>query len=357
MYLSKGSNGKYYLYFRNSKSKINRINTETDNKEEAEIFKANFVPPGKHKIAFLRAPVFPTTEFQPILLKTAIDDFMNIVSDELEKGSVYLYKLSFQRLLKVVGNKYVHLIVPSDIERFKVFNRKTASKITVDCHLRNLSCFFRKLKGSKKLSDNPMDQINFYDEPAVERRCFTFEDIERIKTLITHPTHMRIFIFALNSGARLNEILLLQFKDISFINKTIAIQNKPELDYKTKSGRKRILPLTPILAEAIGEQSLNLNSFVFENGKGYHFDKSHISFSFKKYFRKAGFPDNRFHDTRHTVATRMLEQGIPITHVQKLLGHSDIKVTMGYCHTDITSLSISLNKFQYLPGEKKDDVA
>jgi integrase len=55
--------------------------------------------------------------------------------------------------------------------------------------------------------------------------------------------------------------------------------------------------------------------------------------SFKPLLKKAGPPDIRFHDLRHTCATVLLSQGVNPKLVQELLGHADIKLTLGtYSH-------------------------
>ncbi len=49
--------------------------------------------------------------------------------------------------------------------------------------------------------------------------------------------------------------------------------------------------------------------------------------SYKTACREAGIENLRFHDLRHTVATRLVEAGIPLHAVTKLLGHSSVKIT------------------------------
>ena len=73
--------------------------------------------------------------------------------------------------------------------------------------------------------------------------------------------------------------------------------------------------------------------FLSEEGKPY---KRHDSLkgAFEGLCRKVGIHGLRFHDLRHTAATRMIEAGASIVAVSKILGHSDIKMTMRYSHPD-----------------------
>ncbi|HEY6713520.1 MAG TPA: tyrosine-type recombinase/integrase, partial [Rubrobacter sp.] len=60
--------------------------------------------------------------------------------------------------------------------------------------------------------------------------------------------------------------------------------------------------------------------------------------SFKPLLKKAGLPDIRFHDLRHTCATVLLSEGVNAKFVQELLGHADIKLTLGPCSHFLPSM-------------------
>ena len=62
--------------------------------------------------------------------------------------------------------------------------------------------------------------------------------------------------------------------------------------------------------------------------ENYHY----IQKGFNEVLKKAGITNFRFHDLRHTAATRMTEKCIDLAVVQEILGHSDIKTTMRYAH-------------------------
>jgi len=73
--------------------------------------------------------------------------------------------------------------------------------------------------------------------------------------------------------------------------------------------------------------------FLSSNGSPY---KKHDSLNqtFRKALRQAGIEELRFHDLRHTAATRIVESGANIVAVSRILGHADLKTTMRYAHPD-----------------------
>ena len=125
------------------------------------------------------------------------------------------------------------------------------------------------------------------------------------------------------SGARKREVLDAQWSDFDMLNKlwTISI---------TKSGKKRILPITPPLKELlqiIPKQS----KYLFASPKT---KKPYVSIfvSWNTARNKAAQPEVRIHDLRHIYASALVNAKCSLYEVQKLLGHSTAKMTQRYAH-------------------------
>ncbi len=70
-----------------------------------------------------------------------------------------------------------------------------------------------------------------------------------------------------------------------------------------------------------------------------------ISHKFKKILLQAGLNQKySFHTLRHTFASRLVQKGVSIYHVAKLLTHSDIRVTQIYAHLTESNLKDAVNK-------------
>jgi len=74
----------------------------------------------------------------------------------------------------------------------------------------------------------------------------------------------------------------------------------------------------------------SLGQSVFTNGGGSPFDN--VRRSFDTAVRLAGIEDLRFHDLKHTFASRLVMAGVDLTTVKELLGHKSLQMTMRYAH-------------------------
>jgi integrase len=74
---------------------------------------------------------------------------------------------------------------------------------------------------------------------------------------------------------------------------------------------------------------------IFTNRTGGPIEPVNLHRAYKRLLTKAGLPSIRFHNLRHSAASLMLTQGVPIKTIQEILGHSSIAVTSGfYAHLD-----------------------
>ncbi len=122
----------------------------------------------------------------------------------------------------------------------------------------------------------------------------------------------------------------------------------------TKTKRLRRIPINSLLRALLKEQKLQTGhqEFVFLSSRGKPYLRQD---SLKKPFllacKHAGIEGLRFHDLRHTAATRMIEAGAPVVAVSKILGHQNLSTTMRYVHPD-ASLREAVEALVQLRSEK-----
>jgi len=170
-----------------------------------------------------------------------------------------------------------------------------------------------------------------------------------------HPQEA-LFVLALATGMRRGELLGLKWQDINLNNGVLQVRRAltrmptglgyQETEPKTKTSRRSIV-LTPFAIEALKEHRVRQlemkqkasgtwedHDYVFCTPTGKHLSPGHdVLVQLKKLLKKAGLPDIRFHDLRHSTATLLLSKGVHPKVVQEILGHSEISMTMDtYSH-------------------------
>jgi len=160
------------------------------------------------------------------------------------------------------------------------------------------------------------------------------------------------YVVAVTAGLRRGELQGLKWEDVDLEAETLQVRrmlSEPKGGYvfeAPKSGKGRNIRLTQRAVAALREyrkrqleermQHAGLwqdHGLVFTSGIGTPLLGGNLNRAFKATLRRAGLPEIRFHDLRHTCATLLLRQSVNPKFVQELLGHADISLTLNvYCH-------------------------
>jgi len=252
--------------------------------------------------------------------------FDNFTEGYLRKSKTY--KRSYRREETIVkhltgffGNKPLGKITASDIENYRENRLSSVTNSSVNREtivLRNMLNTAIKLG---KIIQNPMRDIKQYK--IQERSIRVLSRDEENKLLEASCEHLKpIIITALNTGLRLGEILNLKWENVDMDREVITVT-------ETKSSKIRHIPINNHLKETLKCVKLT-NDKVFCDNNGRPMDS--IKTAFKNAIRRSGIRYCRFHDLRHTFASRLVEKNVNIVTVKELLGHADINTTMRYAH-------------------------
>lgn len=219
----------------------------------------------------------------------------------------------------------IHMIEKYQGKRLK----DGVKKSTVNRELACLKKMFNKAIDWEFVKVNPVLKVEFFSEADNLKERVLSRDEERM-LLETCPEHLKpIVITALQTGMRRREILMMKWVNINLEDGYLRVPKEV-----SKSGKDRVINFNGMLkTRLLMLKSLNGNSnFVFVNPKtGMPFQD--IKKSFRGACERAGIEGLRFHDLRHTYATRLAEQNVPITTIKELLGHSKISMTERYTHS------------------------
>lgn len=216
----------------------------------------------------------------------------------------------------------INLLLVEDYKKKRQREEKKSGTIN-----RELSCLrhmFNLAKKWKIIRENPIDGIKLLKEEKYKMRIL--DKVEADLLIDAATEYLKpIIIVALNTGMRRGEILGLRWDDIDFVNYNMHVRN-------TKSGKDRTIPMNSLVARVLKEQDMS-SEFIFSSSMKKNQARSNIFWGFKKALKESGIEKLRFHDLRHTAASWMVVNcGIDLVTVSEILGHSDIKTTMIYCH-------------------------
>ena len=200
---------------------------------------------------------------------------------------------------------------------------------------------------------NPFQQGESLIRPGEEtprERIISREEEQRLLAACQgERQHLKaILICALDTGMRRGEIFSLTWSDIDFESGLITIRA-----FNTKTMRERQIAMTERLT--IELESLTAN----RTGELVFGIKTHAQHSFDKAKRKAGLSDVRFHDLRHTHATRLVGAQMPLAEVGRVLGHTQPSTTFRYVNINADTARRAadlLNQFNSTAVEREPTV-
>lgn len=157
--------------------------------------------------------------------------------------------------------------------------------------------------------------------------------------------------FAILTGCRRMEILGLRWKDVDFFNRRFVVTGK--------AGKSRVIPMTVQTYDLLWHLKDHHPEVVFTyaaartrrygdrlimRGVRYPLTDSGLKSQFRRALGKTDIEDFHFHDTRHTMASRVVRKTKDLLSVQKLLGHSRLTTTQIYTHAMEEDLRAALEE-------------
>ena len=252
-----------------------------------------------------------------------------------------------------------------DIQMFYTDQLKRVSANTV---IHYHAIIHRALKYAVKtdlIDVNPADKV---ERPRKDRFTASFYDGNEVNRLFQAargtPLELPVMLAAFY-GLRRSEVVGLKWEAIDFENKTIAIRHTVTVcaekgrrievaaDTTKTASSRRTLPLVPAfqtkLAALKEQQEKNrilcgrsyctdYLGYVLVDAMGNRLKLSYISTAFPALLKRNGLRPIRFHDLRHSCASLLLKNGVPMKQIQEWLGHSDFSTTANiYAHLDAGS--------------------
>lgn len=320
--------------------KKREFSCRTDNKKQAQKFLNELVYKYDHGD-------FCTGE--KMKLKAYLERFIHLKENSLSPTTLKDYKLILlDHVSSVMGDVYLDKLKPLNLQEYYRLKLETLSPSTVKKHHRVIKKALNDAVKLGLISKNPAD---FVDPPKVPKNktghALELDETNRLLEAVHNTDFEVACMLAMLCGLRRGEVCGLRWQDIDFTNNTIKVEQSlvkagGEYIFKTPKSDDSIRKISaPLLVmDALRKRKMHVTACRLKYGPEYqdhdlvlctdigeHINPDWVTRNIKKYLKLAGIDPIRYHDLRHTNATIMLLNGIPLKVASERLGHSSVKIT------------------------------
>jgi integrase len=235
-------------------------------------------------------------------------------------------------LLPYFGAYEISAISPGRIEQYKNQKQKAGlSPKSINMHLGVLSKRLNDAVEWGQLAIAP--RLRYLRQPRPPFRFLSREEAKRLVAAMPEGRYRTMTILACHTGLRIGEVLALQWDDISFTNRHLVVRRSivDGIIGTTKNNRERQVPLSTAVIFAL-ESLPHDNAWLFHQTTGAPLTYGMAQHAIAMGGRRTGLRPIGWHALRHSFASWLVGDGVPIPVVQGLLGHSTIEMTMRYAH-------------------------
>ena len=320
-----------------------------------------------------------------ILFADYMEKWLDIIKSSVAVPTFASYSTTVKKIVApYFREKEVTLknLTAKDIQEFYLRELERVSASSVIHYHANIHKALKYAVKIDLIDVNPADKV---ERPKKDRYVGSFYDADEVNALFEAAKGTKLelpILFGAFYGLRRSEAIGLKWDAIDFDQNTITIRHTVtscDLDgkrilvaadtTKTKSSM-RTLPLVPFMRERLlalrEEQKENRRlcgrsyikdyvDYVCVNEIGDLIKPHYVTESFPKLLKANGLRPVRYHDLRHSCASLLLANGVPMKQIQEWLGHSDFSTTANiYAHLDysskLTSADAMLNGLGLVPN-------
>lgn len=215
--------------------------------------------------------------------------------------------------------------------------KKPISQSHINSQLLAIKLYFEYLQRTRIIKKNPYT-LKIKQSISKERKVFTQQEIKTLYQNCENLLETTILHLCYGCGLRRSEAEALEIKDVNYEQKLLYVK-------KGKGKKRRAIPLTQTIATDL--QKYYKATSLIRKGKnesfllslyGYKIPSGSIYFTFKKLLKRIPFLDDKkycLHSLRHSIATHLLENEIPVEMVRNFLGHSQLTTTQIYTRINL----------------------
>lgn len=269
-----------------------------------------------------------------------------LLAKKLEGCSNNTIKLYYDCIYPFIAtiNKEIPQINTSDIRSYLNMYHEShdIQKATMDNMRRIFSSFFEWLSIEDYTMKNPVKKIKRIKVDKTIKKPFTDEDIVKLRDATLNLRDLTIVDLLYSSGVRVSELCSLNTDDINLVNKEGIVFGKGAKERIIYFDARTKVHIQHYLASRIDD---NPALFVALKYPFKRLKKSGVEVMIRDCGFRAGVDNAHPHRFRRTFATNLINKGVPIEQVQRLLGHTKIDTTLIYAQVNQDMVKINHERY------------
>ncbi|RDU52824.1 hypothetical protein CQA49_06910 [Helicobacter sp. MIT 00-7814] len=251
----------------------------------------------------------------------------------LKESTKTSYLYAQRKLLAFFGDVEIGKITRQDIAEFYKY-LSSNSKSRARYLMGYLGRIFERARVENLITKSPMFKAKLACKEAKEIQPFSENEISLLLQNCQDALFREFLRFSFFSGARVGEIVALQWSDIDFEKREISISKtlnrRTITSPKTHSSIRKIIMLPPLLESLtwLKNNAKAKSPFIFCNALGKPISQRYRNTSWVNLLQKCNLPHRVLYNTRHSFASIMLSRGENIGWISQTLGHKNSHITL-----------------------------
>jgi len=267
-------------------------------------------------------------------------DYLDYAQTNLSAGRCgHVTTVNRAVLVPFFGPRFLKDITPKVVEGFKSEHARRVKASTVNEYLSVLSAMLNLAVRWGRVKESPMQHVRPLKVDKTEPPFLSAEESNRL--LETCRDNRNLYVFTaigLSAGLRCGEIVNLTWPDVDLRRRVVKVRPKAEAEgvkaWRVKTGDLRDIPLNAFLDGVLSRHPRHIASpYVLCHPDGKPYTARVVWWMLREAGKRAGLSVHVHpHLLRHTFGTTLAAAGVDLDAIRRLMGHTDIHMTMRYLH-------------------------
>ena len=313
---------------------VHRVRRLLPDKRTAELVEKDL------KLKEARGEYLGIREIKAVTFEAFSRDYLKYVETNLSAGRYRSVESTIRaNLVPFFGTRYLKDITPRLVEDFKAEQAKTLKPSSVNAYLKVLKAMFTLAVKWGNVRENSLKGGGLLKVDTVEPPHLSAEESNRLLDACREDRNLYTFTaIGLNTGMRVGEIVNLTWADVDLRRGIVKVRPKAKAEgvkaWRVKTGDLRDIPVNDVLADVLARHPRHISSpYVLHHLDGTPYTEGVMWWMLRRAGTRAGLSIRAHpHLLRHTFGTHLAANGVDVVAIQRLMGHTDVKMTMRYLH-------------------------